>query len=35
MMTEAIPEAWRREAAKLDGLFVGLCEPQENEYLRR
>jgi hypothetical protein len=27
------PEAWRAEARRLDGLFAGMCEPREYEYL--
>jgi hypothetical protein len=28
-----IPEAWLREAIRLNGLFAGMCEPGEYEYL--
>jgi hypothetical protein len=30
---QEIPEAWLREAIRLDGLFEGLLEPKEYEYL--
>lgn len=32
-MADAVKEALEAEARRLDGLFVGMCEPEEYEHL--